>query len=124
MKIEFDQSFCMQGCEIINYLLEKTRVVQQSRDERNYHIFYQFLSTKDPKYRTQFRLKGPLDYHYLSQSGCETIPGVSDADEFLEVLEAMKTLQFPPDTIDEIFQILVIVLNLGKLSLLRMNGIH
>ena len=108
----------MQGCEIINYLLEKTRVVNQSSKERNYHIFYQFLSTTNTKYRTKFRLKSPSEYHYLSQSGCEVIDGVNDSDEFLEVIEAMKTLEFPADTIDEIFQVLTIVLNLGKRTIL------
>jgi hypothetical protein len=41
MEVHFDGRFAICGCQILNYLLEKSRIVFQTNLERNYHIFYQ-----------------------------------------------------------------------------------
>ena len=38
--LQFDLSGKIMGASIKTYLLEKTRVVRQSKGERNYHVFY------------------------------------------------------------------------------------
>ena len=43
MKILFDAKGCICGATVINYLLEKSRIVQIGPGERSYHIFYQLL---------------------------------------------------------------------------------
>jgi myosin heavy subunit len=116
MKVGFNKHFKIQGCEIINYLLEKSRVVTQSANERNYHIFYQLICGADSAMKQRLFLRAISDYKYLSLSGCVKIEGVDDTAEFSDVMESMRTLQFPAETIEMIWKIISGVLMLGNLS--------
>nr|CAD7573118.1 unnamed protein product [Timema californicum] len=47
IEIHFDKQYHIQGASMRTYLLEKSRVVFQAPDERNYHIFYQMCAARD-----------------------------------------------------------------------------
>ena len=49
------------------YLLEKSRIVQQGINERNYHVFYSMLAGATPQERESFHLLTPQEYFYLNQ---------------------------------------------------------
>jgi myosin heavy subunit len=78
------------GAHITQYLLEKTRVISQSGDERNYHIFYQLCS--DPAI---VGLQSATHYMYLNQAKSTKIEGVDDAVEFKDTMNSIAKLKFP-----------------------------
>merc|ERR1719297_490740 len=43
IRIHFTAAGKLAGCDIVSYLLEKSRITEQQEVERSYHIFYQLL---------------------------------------------------------------------------------
>lgn len=72
MDVQFNFAGEPEGGNILNYLLEKSRVVHQSSGERNFHIFYQLLAGADDSLLKDLKLKRNLDnFYYLSDGVCE-----------------------------------------------------
>lgn len=55
------------GGRITQYLLEKSRIVTQAPEERNYHVFYELLAGLDQQLRDKYGLLTPDKYFYLNQ---------------------------------------------------------
>jgi len=117
MDLQFDYKGDPIGGIITNYLLEKSRVVFQSKDERTFHIFYQLLKSKDQPRLSKLGLTGnPADYRYTNQSGCDTVKTIDDSADYKEVLSAMKTIGFDQPTIDSVYDIVAAILHLGNIE--------
>ena len=86
------------NAQISAYLLEKSRVVFQLPNERNFHIFYQILSTQS--IIEKYQLYTMESYDFINQSGIYEIPFVDDADEYQVVLRCMKNVGFSQSEID------------------------
>ncbi|XP_064872291.1 unconventional myosin-XV-like, partial [Oncorhynchus nerka] len=109
----------ISGAITSQYLMEKSRIVFQARDERNYHIFYEMLSGLPPQQRQAFYLQEAETYYYLNQGGDCGIAGKSDREDFLRLLAAMEILHFTPDDQASIFRVLSSILHLGNVYFQR-----
>ena len=115
MEVYFDRKTTeMVGSKIINYLLERSRVVYQQANERNYHIFYAMFA--DEATKSTYNLTVPEDYHYLSQSGCINVPQFNDVENFREVMNAMDLLGFSAEEKESVLKLTVGVLTLGNME--------
>ena len=55
------------GAKISEYLLEKSRIVSQTSEERNYHIFYELLDGLGEEQKQTYGLLDASKYFYLNQ---------------------------------------------------------
>ncbi|KAK2833709.1 hypothetical protein Q5P01_017598 [Channa striata] len=104
----------ISGAITSQYLLEKSRIVFQAKDERNYHIFYEMLAGLPSQQRQAFYLQEAETYFYLNQGGDCGIRGKNDAEDFLRLLAAMDILRFTADDQSAIFRVLSSILHLGN----------
>ncbi|KAG9458232.1 hypothetical protein H6P81_002740 [Aristolochia fimbriata] len=114
VEIQFDKSGKISGAAIRTYLLERSRVVQITDPERNYHCFYQLCASgKDAE---KYKLGHPTSFHYLNQSRTYELDGVSNAQEYIKTKRAMDIVGISLDEQDAIFRILAAILHLGNVE--------
>ncbi|ODQ77115.1 hypothetical protein BABINDRAFT_181907 [Babjeviella inositovora NRRL Y-12698] len=122
IRIEF-ASGQIVGANIDWYLLEKSRVLKQTAKERNFHIFYQFLSGLPKNKRAELGLdgKGVRDFAYLRDSN-PTIPHIDDRAEFGQLLTSFRIMGFNDAEIHAIFRTLALILHLGNIDFMSMKA--
>lgn len=67
--IKFNRDGTITGAKIEQYLLEKSRIVSQNSNERNYHIFYSMLAGLSGEEKKMLELASANDFKYLKQEG-------------------------------------------------------
>ncbi|GFS61011.1 unconventional myosin-XV, partial [Nephila pilipes] len=123
MEVHFKDGV-ITGARSTEYLLEKSRIVTQASDERNYHVFYEMLSGLADTEKEKYGLQTADNYFYLNQGGCFKIKSKDDAEDFRALLAAMQVLSFTSEEQDTIFRILASVLHLGNIYFHRKQLKH
>ncbi|GAA6071662.1 unconventional myosin-Vb isoform X1, partial [Tachysurus ichikawai] len=92
IQIGFDRRYHIIGANMRTYLLEKSRVVFQAEDERNYHIFYQLCASASLPEFKELTLTTAEQFNYTSLGQNIFIPGVNDAVDLKKTREALTML--------------------------------
>uniref|UniRef100_A0A8C0TG76 Myosin IF n=1 Tax=Canis lupus familiaris TaxID=9615 RepID=A0A8C0TG76_CANLF len=114
-EIQFSRGGEPDGGKISNFLLEKSRVVMQNENERNFHIYYQLLEGASQEQRQNLGLMTP-DYYYYLQSDTYKVDGTDDQSDFSETLNAMQVIGIPPNVQQLVLQLVAGILHLGNIS--------
>merc|ERR1712062_966855 len=99
IRIHFTASGKLCGCDIVSYLLEKSRITEQQEVERSYHIFYQLLQPYGDNIcegglRAKCFVSSDIyDYIYVSQ-GKTKVDSIDDDEELLYTEDAFNVLGF------------------------------
>lgn len=117
IELGFNKDYHIQGAGMRTYLLEKSRVVFQSAEERNYHIFYQLCAASSLPEMAYLQLQHQDHFLYTRQGGCPSIEGVDDLAEFQETRRALLLLGFSEDQQADIFRLLAGILHLGNVTI-------
>ncbi|XP_057463451.1 myosin-11 isoform X1 [Actinidia eriantha] len=115
VEIQFDKHGRISGAAIRTYLLERSRVCQISDPERNYHCFYLLCAAPQEEIE-KYKLGNPKTFHYLNQSNCYELVGVSDAHDYLATRRAMDIVGISQKEQEAIFRVIAAVLHIGNID--------
>ncbi|XP_030640180.1 unconventional myosin-If [Chanos chanos] len=118
-EIQFSRGGEPDGGKISNFLLEKSRVVSQNENERNFHVFYQLIEGASAQQREALGIMTPDYYNYLNQSGTYKVDGTNDSKDFQEMMEAMQVIGISQNCQMLVLQIIAGILHLGNISFIE-----
>ncbi|XP_043358564.1 unconventional myosin-IXb isoform X15 [Dermochelys coriacea] len=116
IQVNYLENGIVRGAVVEKYLLEKSRLVSQEKDERNYHVFYYLLLGVSEEERKEFHLQQPEDYFYLNQHNLKIEDGEDLRHDFERLKQAMEMVGFLPATKKQIFSVLSAILYLGNVT--------
>ncbi|XP_067236756.1 unconventional myosin-Va isoform X1 [Chanodichthys erythropterus] len=117
IEIGFDRKHHIIGANMRTYLLEKSRVVFQASEERNYHIFYQLCACAHLPEFEPLKLGSADDFPYTNQGRSPVIEGVNDLKEMQATRKAFSLLGITEAHQMGLFQILSAILHLGNVDM-------
>merc|ERR1719186_1122814 len=117
IRIHFTTSGKLAGCDIVSYLLEKSRITEQQEVERSYHIFYQLLQDFGSGIGGGLKAKCHLsddiyDYSYVSQ-GKTKVESIDDNEELEYTEDAFNVLGFEEQEKFDCYMLTAAVMTFG-----------
>ncbi|KYO42746.1 myosin-IIIb-like [Alligator mississippiensis] len=115
VQLRFQQS-TVRGAKLSEYLLEKSRVVQQDAGERNFHIFYYMFAGLSAEEKEIYGLLDPARYRYIGGHFGTQATTECWKHKYREVCNALDMVGFQEQEQVDMQAILAGVLSLGNVS--------
>ncbi|XP_077162468.1 unconventional myosin-VI isoform X2 [Paroedura picta] len=142
VEIHFNEKNSVVGGFVSHYLLEKSRICVQGKEERNYHIFYRLCAGAPEDIREKLYLSSPDTFRYLNRgctryfatketdkqilqnrkspeylkSGSLKDPLLDDHGDFVRMCTAMKKIGLDDEEKLDLFRVVAGVLHLGNID--------
>uniref|UniRef100_A0A8C4TXP9 Unconventional myosin-VI n=1 Tax=Falco tinnunculus TaxID=100819 RepID=A0A8C4TXP9_FALTI len=91
VEIHFNEKNLVVGGFVSHYLLEKSRICVQGKEERNYHIFYRLCAGAPEDIREKLHLSSPDNFRYLNR-GCTRYFANKETDK--QILQNRKSPEY------------------------------
>jgi len=123
-RVFFDDKGTLMDANVTTYLLETSRVVHHSSRERTYHCFYEMLRGMPAEKLQELGLQCDGRYKLLAASDSWDAKEEAewmkqfqgrDVKNFQRLCEALSTVGFTQENIDDCFRVLAGVIHLGDL---------
>uniref|UniRef100_H3B7C0 Myosin VIIB n=1 Tax=Latimeria chalumnae TaxID=7897 RepID=H3B7C0_LATCH len=114
--IHFNKNGVIEGAQIEQYLLEKSRVCRQVREKKHIHVALSNLVALSNEQKKILSLGTAAEYNYLIMGRCTSCEGRNDTKDYAHVRSAMKILMFSDSEHWEICKLLAAILHLGNLE--------
>uniref|UniRef100_A0A8V5H1B9 Unconventional myosin-VI n=1 Tax=Melopsittacus undulatus TaxID=13146 RepID=A0A8V5H1B9_MELUD len=115
VEIHFNEKNSVVGGFVSHYLLEKSRICVQGKEERNYHIFYRLCAGAPEDIREKLYLSSPDNFRYL-KAGSLKDPLLDDHGDFNRMCTAMKKIGLDDAEKLDLFRVVAGVLHLGNID--------
>ncbi|XP_032241097.1 myosin-IIIb isoform X3 [Nematostella vectensis] len=119
LELHFTSNGALIGAKLSEYLLEKSRIVFQSSDERNFHIFYYMIAgLAHQKKLEKYSFKLYSQHNYLQTGGRnlqDVVCTLGNRKRFEEVQRCFDVIGFTHDEVSSLLAVLAAIIHMGDI---------
>ncbi|XP_078083831.1 myosin-IIIb [Mustelus asterias] len=130
LEMKFTPTGAVMGAKISEYLLEKSRVIQQPASEKNFHIFYYiYAGLYHQKKLAEYKLaENKPPRRYIDNEKGTTMQDILTNNSYREQFEAIqhcfRIIGFTDEEVRSVYRVLAAILNTGNIEFAPIASKH